>query len=335
MSASYNDKNYYFGVLILIKVSFFSVEEDSNDERNDSPKRFRYDAHSPHSSSSQPSPPHFSPSEASAFSKIGKPESESPPPKDDGIPKNFYHPGLFPTSLFPYTFPTIRPDTESGSLNRNVREHNLYPPLSVPGIHVDKSPTASPEKNMYYYVDPRIPFTNYFLNLTRLLNSTSSANKSCATATPLAKVADESRDDERDDSMSPGSQKASPGNYSASDTSAEHSDFSPVAKDFRVSDIKPLEKLHIPAYPDPQAPNPYASLLHTATHPPFLPYHSGGLLHPAMLQMSGGSLRRFNPDKPPPVKKYKCDVCGKAFSRSNTLVTHKVSTFLDNILFRM
>jgi hypothetical protein len=28
--------------------------------------------------------------------------------------------------------------------------------------------------------------------------------------------------------------------------------------------------------------------------------------------------------KPPTVKKYKCDVCGSAFSRSNTLVTHKV-----------
>ena len=25
-----------------------------------------------------------------------------------------------------------------------------------------------------------------------------------------------------------------------------------------------------------------------------------------------------------PVKKYKCDMCGKAFSRSNTLITHKV-----------
>ena len=32
--------------------------------------------------------------------------------------------------------------------------------------------------------------------------------------------------------------------------------------------------------------------------------------------------------KPPQPKKYKCDVCFKGFSRSNTLVTHKVSTFI-------
>lgn len=30
------------------------------------------------------------------------------------------------------------------------------------------------------------------------------------------------------------------------------------------------------------------------------------------------------PGKAPPLKKYKCDMCGKAFSRSNTLITHKV-----------
>ena len=40
--------------------------------------------------------------------------------------------------------------------------------------------------------------------------------------------------------------------------------------------------------------------------------------------LSTSSSRQRDPNKPPPVKKYKCDVCGKAFSRSNTLVTHKV-----------
>ena len=34
----------------------------------------------------------------------------------------------------------------------------------------------------------------------------------------------------------------------------------------------------------------------------------------------------------PPAKKYKCDLCGKAFSRSNTLVTHRVrSVFLASL----
>ncbi len=38
--------------------------------------------------------------------------------------------------------------------------------------------------------------------------------------------------------------------------------------------------------------------------------------------------------KPPQHKKYICDVCGKGFSRSNTLVTHKVRIINDNITFR-
>ena len=35
--------------------------------------------------------------------------------------------------------------------------------------------------------------------------------------------------------------------------------------------------------------------------------------------------REVDPSTAPPTKKYKCDLCGKAFSRSNTLVTHRVS----------
>lgn len=35
--------------------------------------------------------------------------------------------------------------------------------------------------------------------------------------------------------------------------------------------------------------------------------------------------RSRDPNKPAAIKKYKCDVCGKSFSRSNTLVTHKVT----------
>ena len=75
--------------------------------------------------------------------------------------------------------------------------------------------------------------------------------------------------------------------------------------------------------------NPFsaASLLSVSHPTPLMPMPAAGaLFHPAMMGMHGGGAgyRRFNPEKPPPVKKYKCDVCGKAFSRSNTLVTHKV-----------
>jgi hypothetical protein len=42
--------------------------------------------------------------------------------------------------------------------------------------------------------------------------------------------------------------------------------------------------------------------------------------------------RPRDPNRPAPVKKYKCDLCSRAFSRSNTLVTHRVGTFYLNIL---
>ncbi len=43
----------------------------------------------------------------------------------------------------------------------------------------------------------------------------------------------------------------------------------------------------------------------------------------AAVGRAGG--RRRDPNRPATAKKYRCDICGKAFSRSNTLVTHKVS----------
>ena len=52
---------------------------------------------------------------------------------------------------------------------------------------------------------------------------------------------------------------------------------------------------------------------------------------PAFRQTQYNVLRRGpvrrprDPSKPPPEKKYKCEICGQRFSRSNTLVTHRVS----------
>ncbi|KAK2143883.1 hypothetical protein LSH36_804g00026 [Paralvinella palmiformis] len=57
-----------------------------------------------------------------------------------------------------------------------------------------------------------------------------------------------------------------------------------------------------------------------------LPYpltsHPGFLSH-GIVGFPVSSRRPRDPTKPPPTKKYKCDLCGKAFSRSNTLVTHR------------
>ena len=106
--------------------------------------------------------------------------------------------------------------------------------------------------------------------------------------------------------------------------------------------LPPPPFLHLPPFP-PSAHHP-PPLPTDAPHalprvpgldfPAFLgsPFGSpAGLVHPAFFPPGGplvptpGPGRQRDPSKPPPLKKYKCDVCAKAFSRSNTLVTHKVS----------
>ncbi|XP_060600777.1 zinc finger protein 768-like [Ruditapes philippinarum] len=180
---------------------------------------------------------------------------------------------------------------------------------------------------MFYYVDPRIPFTNYFLNLTKLLNSSS---KECTATTPLGKMAGEdSQADDREPPITPDSSKSFSGKSrteTISSPESEHSsaenDETPDRKELKV-DIVP-DRLNIPNLTDPRFVNPFGTGLLQPTHAgAMLPVPGAGLFHPALMHLPGSAYRRYNPEKPPPVKKYKCDVCGKAFSRSNTLVTHK------------
>ena len=120
-----------------------------------------------------------------------------------------------------------------------------------------------------------------------------------------------------------------------------------------------------PPFPEPQEQSPGGSV--TVLSVPVLPHYPtiGGLrgvereespprvrlLGPAHPGQTGGAAagmmptawlgglagltagRPRDPSKPPVAKKYKCDVCGKAFSRSNTLVTHKVSRCFQHVLF--
>lgn len=274
----------------------------------------------------------FRPSTESAFSKIGKQETEmennSPylqtPPVST---MSGLYPGFFPHFYSSHFLPR---SVESGASPTSTS--SLQSPFQHP-CNSSSSPEAKKEsdlhdKSMFYYVDPRIPFTNYFLNLTKLLNS----SKDCKATTPLGKIAGEDqRADEREPPITPDSSKSLSSKSRTETISSPESDNSlaensetPKKKELKV-DIIP-DRLNIPNLSDPRFANPFAgSLLHSAHAGAIVPVPGAGLFHPALMHLPAAAYRRYNPEKPPPVKKYKCDVCGKAFSRSNTLVTHKVS----------
>lgn len=302
----------------------------------------------------------FSTSSSSAFSKIEKSDNES----DDNAMKSPFgstpsfqgFPGFFPGFYPPFLsspFLSVSTDaTTTPSTSTTMSSPHFFPGLPMSSLE-SKRDHESPDKNMFYYVDPRIPFTNYFLNLTKLLNG---SGKEYSTATtPLGKMAsEETRAEDREHPISPLSTKASPRKPSAetisspSETAKMHSENSDneekEPKDLTNSEKIDLpsassrfdSKLGIPAFSDPRFMNPFGGNLLQATghHTgPMLPLPGAGLFHPAFMHLPGTGLRRFNPEKPPPVKKYKCDVCGKAFSRSNTLVTHKVIILLHMFRF--
>lgn len=86
----------------------------------------------------------------------------------------------------------------------------------------------------------------------------------------------------------------------------------------------PAAKLTSPLFSSTPRGYPYEHLIpgHVNGASPIHPLGGAGM-HPTYLSI--GTRRPRDPSKPPPAKKYKCDLCGKAFSRSNTLVTHRVS----------
>jgi len=300
------------------------------------------------------------PSSSSAFSKIEKYEGES----DGSEPKSSQtlqhspmglYPGYFPPGFYsPFFSGGMMPRGTEGitsvSSPTSTSVPNPFPNFSFSGP--SKPSTDSEDahrKNMFYYVDPRIPFTNYFMNLTKLLSGTAKEYRS--ETSPLRKFdCEDARADEQDHPISPRSTISSPEKSFERDSLGDISKNSAESfeSDLRTSRKNPLnidvghnshiaDKLTSTGI-DPRFMTPFNS--------PFLPFSASvsqssgfpgvagtsmtSMFHPAMLPFAGhpGSLRRYNPDKPAPVKKYKCDVCGKAFSRSNTLVTHKVGASL-------
>ena len=277
----------------------------------------------------------FRPSPESAFSKIGKQEFST----DTGSLKSPYFPASASTGmpgLYPGFFPNFYSShflLKSSEAGASTSPSSTFPspfqfPEKTSPLPETSKDVENIDKSMFYYVDPRIPFTNYFLNLTKLLNSSS---KECTATTPLGKMAgDDHRADDREPPITPDSSKSVSGKSRSetisspeSENSSAENDERPERKELKV-DIVP-DKLNIPNLSDPRFVNPFSSGLLQPSHTGgILPVPGAGLFHPALMHLPGSAYRRYNPEKPPPVKKYKCDVCGKAFSRSNTLVTHKV-----------
>lgn len=269
-------------------------------------------------------------SEASAFSKIQKlslnAESRYPFPPT-AMPIMFPNSGLgyFPT--FPMS-PWIPADTLSKG----------FPSMSPMTSRSDVGPREVPPEDVFYRVDPRVPFTNYFMNLTKLLKkdekSSETSHKECDRYDTLSREESDCHSDEEE--MTP---KEEDENERQASTNQTDDLKSPTPHSARNPDYRNMSALMTnPALLCLSQMHPYPSKVPSAESLPHLSSAqtsmiqlmsgmsapSAALIHPAFLHMSALGQKRLNQEKPPPVKKYKCDVCGKAFSRSNTLVTHKV-----------
>lgn len=268
-------------------------------------------------------------SESSAFSKIPK-LSTNPDPRYP-FPAAAM-PMMFPNSGFGYfpTFP-MSPWVPTDSLAK------CFPSIPTVTSRAEANQREVPAEDVFYRVDPRVPFTNYFMNLTKLL-------KKDEKSPPVSRKESDGYDAmSRDDSDS----------VSEDDVPGEEEERrSRQSPNHHVEDFKPSMSLRStpPEHRNMSAMMANPALLCLSQMHPYppkvssiesLPHLSGAqtsmiqlmsgmsatpsaLIHPAFLHMSALGQKRMNQEKPPPVKKYKCDVCGKAFSRSNTLVTHKV-----------
>ncbi|KAJ8322340.1 hypothetical protein KUTeg_000811 [Tegillarca granosa] len=277
-------------------------------------------------SATVPKPSFITPSESSAFSKIDRkniqqfqfpnitPVNPFCPPLGVG-----YLPGMClpPWSLesFPggTTFPLPRGLSEGcqSSYTSKSDEENE-----------DTAKMENVDKNAFYYVDTKIPFTNYFLNLTRIFQRGSTGKGNESENTDMKKEQEEENCEKREraDFISETEQTDRKEEKLYSQTrfesemkatvSSENMNLSP--RMYNAANSYSLPGQVIPNLPTPSL----LQFMNSVNAPP-------SVFHPAFLHMNGVGMKRLPSDKPPPVKKYKCDVCGKAFSRSNTLVTHK------------
>ncbi|XP_069106620.1 uncharacterized protein [Argopecten irradians] len=294
----------------------------------------------------------LNPSESSAFSKIER--LTQPYPMTFGSvppmcvpPSMGYFPGFFLS-------PWMTESMSRGTLNPTSAGTYLNPvmmsPRSLETSDSDETASLSPEKQPFFHVDPRIPFTNYFMNLTKMFQR---ENELSGRKTIESNVSE--RNNNINSNIDRNLNECTSGDEESSDQSIgdikkeqktpiiERKQPSPPHVHRRqtsetvanLPSVNPRINLENPSQNGHLLQGPLPNLNRMTSYPgalgpssSMLPFLGGisptsGLFHPAFLQMNGLGGKRGHPDKPAPVKKYKCDVCGKAFSRSNTLVTHK------------
>ncbi|XP_041362062.1 zinc finger protein 626-like [Gigantopelta aegis] len=238
------------------------------------------------------------------------------------LPTPYNFPPFFPSpTVQPYPgFPdptSFRPSRLSFPVCSTLLAMPPMPSMPKP----TEEETRGIHENLWTNVDPRIPFTTYFLNLTKLLRE---SQKKGDNQRPEGETFNKSFSSDGSDSNH---DVVANSNTICSQTSEDlnRSDVGSEYKtDFKIkTTAAPLPEMTTAVNLErPRPPVDYSKL--------FTPHVMAGnlntaLFHPAFLQMSGLNLRRptISSDKPAPIKKYKCDICGKGFSRSNTLVTHK------------
>ncbi|XP_033727553.1 LOW QUALITY PROTEIN: zinc finger protein 250-like [Pecten maximus] len=298
----------------------------------------------------------LNPSESSAFNKIEKltptyPMTFGSIPPMCVPPSMGYFPGFFLS-------PWMSESMSRGHLNHTsagpYQKQDMTSPRSFDTSDSEETLSTSPEKQPFFHVDPRIPFTNYFMNLTKMFQR---ENELLGRKAVESKVTERNNNTDNNidrnlnectsgdeesldhalvdikkeqivrtiDRKEPSPPHIHQRNINTTETRAPLASVHP-----RMNLENPSQNGHLfqgsPSFPGLNRMTSYPGSLGPST--PMLPFlgsipPASGIFHPAFLQMTGLSGKRGNPDKPAPVKKYKCDVCGKAFSRSNTLVTHK------------
>ncbi|KAK3087642.1 hypothetical protein FSP39_008697 [Pinctada imbricata] len=299
--------------------------------------------------SKEPAMPYSKPlnqSETSAFNRIEKisiPESRFSGHGPTSLP-HAYQPG---SGSFMSRAP-MSPWVPSELLQRGMAFPNsgIFPGM-YPGMMGDLADRKDEKKmveSVYNQVDPSIPFTKYFMNLTKLfqkergtLHSPKGSEENVKA--PLSTVGSEKETTTLFENMKT---ESGPENENCetmlktegcSSATCSSTTCTPCTSTAINSPLcLPINPLFpVPSSSIPMPATPMDGMVGLSSFPQANPLFlmgsmaasQGGLIHPAFLQMAGLGNKRLNPEKPPPVKKYKCDVCGKAFSRSNTLVTHK------------